>query len=83
MDKQQIQKQAKQILDKFAKALDKVDSDNVEVGVDRQEFEREEGTIKKQSKDCYDKNTDFKQKILGNAPNHNNDFIIAEKGSWK
>ena len=79
LDKEQIQKQAKQILDKFAFALEKVEKDITEESyVDRDEFERVEG---KGIAGCEDNN--FKQKFLKNAPQHDDDFIIAEKGSWK
>jgi len=76
MDNDRIKKEAKQILDKFAKALAKVDSEKVEIGVDRDEFERKEG----EGEEC---EKDFKQKMLENAPNHDDDFVIAERGSWK
>ena len=73
MDKNKIQNEAKQILDKFAFALEKV-KDSEDFHVDRDEFERVEGD----GKAC-----DFKDKLLENAPNHDDDFIIAEKGDWK
>ena len=88
MDKEKIQKQAKQILDKFASALSKVEKKdcmetNVSltshpslVGVDRDDFERVEGKGEESEKG-------FKKKILENAPEHDDDFIIVEKGSWK
>ncbi len=76
MDEKKIKRQAKQILDKFASALAKVDSEKVEIGVDREEFERKEGEGKK----C---DFEFKKRFLKNAPEHNDDFIITEKGGWK
>ena len=77
MDKEQIQKQAKQLLDKFALALEEVDKQSIEESyVDRDEFERVEGKGRE-----YD--SKFKQKLLQNAPQHDDDFIIVEKGSWK
>jgi len=78
MDKSKIEKQAKEILDKFAKALDKVDdsSDEMDSYVDREEFEREEG-----DDSCVDGN--FKKRILENAPNSNEDFVLVERGGWK
>lgn len=86
MDKSSIKKQAKEILDKFAKALEKVKTDKTGLSskddeghkdfyVDRKEFEREEGKGKK----CQG----FKEELLKNAPKKDKDFIIAEKGSWK
>ena len=77
LDKEQIQKQAKQLLDKFAVALEKVEKESVEESyVDRDEFEREEGKSKEHD-------SKFKQKLLQNAPQHDDDFVIVEKGSWK
>ena len=81
----QIKKQAKQILDKFAKALAKVDRMETKVsltshpslkGVDREEFERKESD----GKEC---EKGFKKRFLKNAPEHDDDFIIAERGKWK
>ena len=100
MDKEKIEKQAKQILDKFADALSKVES-RMETkvsltshlslgGVDREEFERIEGEgvgISSEDTSEKEKNADksvtFKQKILNNAPEHDEDFILVEKGVWK
>jgi len=75
IDKEQIQKQAKEILDKFASALEKVKTSEEDSYVDREEFEREEGN----GKQC----EGFKKKILENAPEKDKDFILTEKGSWK
>jgi len=73
MDEDKIKKQAKQILDKFAKALENV-KDIEEYYIERDVFEREEG----EGEVC-----DFKKELLRNALNHDDDFIIAEKGDWK
>jgi predicted Asp-tRNA(Asn)/Glu-tRNA(Gln) amidotransferase subunit C len=77
LDKEHIKIQAKQILDKFAEALAKVEKEGKQESyVDREKFERIEGDSK-----C--KDSDFKKKILQNAPEHDDDFILVEKGSWK
>ncbi len=70
----EIEKQAKELLDKFAVALEGIDSKE-EVWVDRENFERkeEDGII------C----ENFKEKILDNAPKKDNDFILVERGNWK
>ena len=86
MDKEQIEKQAKQILDKFAKALEKVEKEDAgESYVDREEFERVEG--RKAGSESEDsealKNADFKKAMLKNAPEHDEDFVLVEKGKWK
>jgi predicted Asp-tRNA(Asn)/Glu-tRNA(Gln) amidotransferase subunit C len=79
MDSAKIEKEAKQLLDKFAKALEKVEKEkgDGEVSfVDREEFERKE-------KEGRDYDSGFKKKILDNAPAKDDDFIIAERGGWK
>ena len=76
MNKEQIKKQAKEILDKFSSALAKVDSEKVELGVEREEFERAEGNSEK----C---EPEFRKRFLKNAPEHDDDFIRVERGDWK
>ena len=76
MNKEHIEKQAKDILEKFARALEKVEKESEEeFHVERDVFEREEN----QGETC----EGFKEHMLANAPKKNNDFIIAEKGGWK
>ena len=82
LDEKRIEQEAKQILEKFANALKDVeDEKDMDSYVDRDEFEREEGVGSSKSKDSEDDS--FKQKILGNAPESDDDFILVEKGSWK
>jgi len=77
MDKEKIKKEAKQILDKFADALSRVGKEkDVDFYVDRDEFERKEGEGEKSD-------SGFKKKMLANAPEHTDDFIMAERGKWK
>ncbi len=77
MNKKEIEQQAKQILDKFARALEKVKTSKFEKEsyVDREEFMREE-------KEGKESDNEFKKRMLENSHKHNNDFIIAEKGDW-
>ncbi|MEN9626262.1 MAG: hypothetical protein RL557_590 [archaeon] len=76
MDREQIEKQAKALLQTFAKALEKVEKESQEEShIEREINEREEGN---------GENTpEFKNLLLANAPKKNDDFIIAEKGAWK
>ena len=77
VDEARIKEQAREILEKFAKALEKVEKEELaESFVDREEFERIEGEGKESPKG-------FKEKMLENSPKHDDDFIIAEKGGWK
>lgn len=73
-EKEQIKKEAKQILDKFSKALEKVGNE-AEANVERDSDRRKEG-IGSQS------NPEFRRIIFENAPRHDEDFIIAEKKTW-
>ena len=73
MNQDKIELEAKKILDKFAKSLEKIKTKE-DFYVDRNEFEREENGIK-----C----EDFKASLLENAQKKDSDFVIAEKGSWK
>ena len=73
MNQDKIGIEAKKILDKFAKALERVKTKE-DFYVDRDKFEREENGI-----NC----KDFKASLLENAQKKDNDFIIAEKGAWK
>jgi len=77
LDEKNIQKEAKQILDKFASALAKVEKEGEEGYVDREDFERDEGS---KGNVC---DGEFKKKILENAPESDDDFILVEKGAWK
>lgn len=98
VDKQKIEKEAREILDKFAKALEKVEKEHeIDSWVDRDKFEREESSESEDSEAsrkagslCLDNeekaagaDANFKKKILANAPNHDEDFIIGERGGWK
>lgn len=68
-----IKKQAKQILDKFSKALAKVKSSesNVEREVERRAEKKGEQSDK-----------DFREIMFENAPKKNKDFIVAERKKW-
>ena len=77
VNRERIEKQAKEIIDKFAFQLEKVEKEiNEESYVERDEFERVEGN-------GINSDSLFKEDILKNAPNHDDNFIIAEKGSFK
>ena len=78
LNKALIEKEAKEVLNKFSDALKRVDNEkdnSSETFIDREEFEREET----KPQDC----EGFKEDFLNNAPKHDKDFIIAEKGGWK
>jgi len=70
-----IQKEAREILDKFAKALEKI-KDIPDSFVEREEDRREE-------KEGKEPNSDFRKIFFENAPATKKDSIQAEKGGWK
>ncbi|MDD5193002.1 MAG: hypothetical protein PHF67_00275 [Candidatus Nanoarchaeia archaeon] len=85
---EKIEKETRQILDKFAKALESIDEEKVDFYVEREEFERDEiassfDKSKEDSKFAKDNLNNLKQRILENAPANDGEFIIAETGSWK
>lgn len=69
-----IEEETKKLLDKFSKALASVKSEE-EWNVERENDRRKE-------KDGVDCNNDFRKIMFENAPQHDDDFIIAEKKSW-
>ena len=70
----EIEKQAKQILDKFSKSLSKI-------GVKENNVEREED--RRQEKEGSEKcDSEFREIMFENAAQKNKDFIIAEKKKW-
>jgi hypothetical protein len=75
IDKAKVEKEAKEILDKFARSLEKVKFDNLNFCVNREEFER----VEEKGENC----EGFKKSLLENASKKNEDFVIAEKGDWK
>lgn len=73
LDKTRIQEQAKKLLDNFASALEDIKTEDVFV-------EREED--RRQEKETSKPDLNFKKRMLKNAPNKDEDCVIAEKGSW-
>jgi predicted Asp-tRNA(Asn)/Glu-tRNA(Gln) amidotransferase subunit C len=77
INSEKVQREAKQILDKFAVAIEKAEKEHdLDFYVERENFERKEKTSSSSD-------NGFKERILENAPRHDEDFIIGEKGSWK
>jgi aspartyl-tRNA(Asn)/glutamyl-tRNA(Gln) amidotransferase subunit C len=76
LDENKIKEESLKLLNKFASALEKAGFKEIDTFADREDFERGE-----RNGENYDKK--FKKRILENAPNSDENFIIAEKGSWK
>ena len=72
---EQLKVETKKLLDKFSKALASVKDSEEEWNVEREEDRREE-------KQGTGPNNLFKEAMLKNAPNKDEDFILAEKKSW-
>lgn len=73
LDAEAIRKQAKGILESFAKALEKV-------SVKEASVEREQDRRKENEGNAGD--SEFRKIMLENAPEKDDDCIKAEKGSW-
>lgn len=74
-EKEDIRKEAKAILEKFGKALDKAEVKETKKGKGsigyREEHEGSSG------------DADFRARFFKNAPQKSDDFLIAEKADWK
>jgi len=73
MDEGKIKQQAKDIIDNFVSALEKIET--TEQLVERKDDRRMENTPRQP--DC-----EFKKIMFENAPNKTKDCILAEKGKW-
>lgn len=71
--KEEIKRQAKEILDKFSRALEKVEIE--EAKVEREEDRRVE-------KEGSEGSEEFRKLMLKNAPKTRDEYIEAEKGEW-
>jgi vacuolar-type H+-ATPase subunit E/Vma4 len=74
VDKNKVEKEAKEILNKFSKELEKLKNLKEEDLIIRKESLRTE-----KNGEC---EMGLKQRILKNAENKNKDFIIAKEKSW-
>jgi len=74
-EKEEIKKQAREIMDSFEKELKRVESEKIELGVKRKNQLRDE--IRTEN------DPDFRKRFFDNAQNKDADFIKAERGKWK
>jgi len=73
-EKEEIRKQAKDVMAKFSKKLEKINLPKEKISNDGKDFERQEGVGEK---------IEFDKKVMfGNAPEKNKDFIVSEKKEW-
>ena len=73
MDKEEIKKQAKKIMDSFAKELEKVKVEESRVERDKDRRIEKEGN---------EEDKGFRDIMMKNAPNKDKECIKAEKGGW-
>ena len=73
-EKEQIQKDSKKLLTTFASKLSKIKTPE-------KHFENEKGT--RDEGDGWNTDPEFRNITLSNAPFVEDEFIIAEKGTWK
>jgi len=73
MDEGKIKQQAKDIIDNFVSALEKIET--TEQLVERKEDRRHENIPR-------EADPDFHKIMFENAPNKKGDCILAEKGKW-
>lgn len=76
MDKEEIRKEAKEILDNFSKSLNKVKFKEKKGKSDGNSGMREEKEGMKGSED-------FRMRMFDNSPEKEGDYIIAEKKNWQ
>ena len=74
MDEEKIKKQAKKIMDEFISVLNKVPKIKEEFGVERKQFIRK-------AEEC-EYGSEFKKRMLKNAPKVKDDQIQMEKKEW-
>lgn len=74
-ERESIKEEAKEITESFTKNLESVKDLPSEISEQKESFYREEKPRKENK-------TNFKEKILENAPRKNKDFILSEKKKW-
>lgn len=74
-EKKEIKQQAKNIIEDFSKQLSKLNKNVKEPTIERKIQERKE-------KNPRESDIEFRKKMFANAPNKNENFIIAEKKQW-
>ena len=73
-EQDKIREEAKELLKKFAKSLEKVD-------IKESEVSKEQGGMRKEG-EGEETDADFKKRVFDNAPETEGDFIVAEKKKW-
>jgi len=74
MSEEKIRSEARRILDKFGKSLSKVKFKEKDLKIKEGGF-REEGS----GSEC---DSEFRERMFSNAPEREDNFIVAEKKKW-
>ncbi len=72
--REEIKKEAKRILDKFSKSLEKVK-------FKEKKLKKKSGGYREEGEGD-NVNEDFRKRMFENAPEKKNDYVIAEKKKW-
>ena len=83
-EKDRVREEARGILDKFGKVLEKVDSGGEIIEKKLEEGKRVDGYREErgEGKEVKKRDNGFKKRLLANAPNADGDCIVAEKANW-
>jgi len=73
LDKEEIKKQAKKIIDSFVSELEKIE-------VEEENVERDED--RRQEKEPSESDSEFRKIMFENSSDVKNNCIVAEKGKW-
>lgn len=75
VNREKVKEKAKEIIDGFVKELDKVK------GLEEARVEREED--RREEDDGKETDSNFKERLLENAPKSSKGYIKSERGDWE
>lgn len=74
-EKEDVRREARGILEKFGKALEKVQV--------KESGKKKGSRGYRDEKEGSDEDIDFRDRLFKNAPARSDDFLVAEKADWK
>ena len=81
-NREEIRNEAREILEKFAKTLDRVKGLKIK-DTNGKDFSGELSGVRVEGKgEICGEDGDFRKRMFENAPKKNGDCIVAEKASW-
>jgi len=82
-NREEIRKEAREILERFAKTLDKVKGLKIKDSDEGKDFSGELSGVRIEGKgEVCGEDGDFRKRMFDNAPKKNGDCILAERASW-